>query len=83
MKVYPGGVDVVRGWVSWLRVQMYNVGVVGDHILVSVPSHVLLRGRNRSSLSGVDVILNEKFEFLEFHFMLILKRLEAGWEKDF
>ena len=61
---------------------MYNVGVVGDHILVSVPSHVLLRGRNRSSLSGVDLILNKKLKFLEFHFMLILGRLEAGCGKD-
>ena len=75
---YPGSVDVIRKWVSCLTVQIDNVGVEGDHVLISVPSHVLLRGCNKSCLSGVDVIFNKSLKFRIFQFMLILEILEAG-----
>ena len=79
---YPWSIDVFRKWVSWLPVQIHNVGVKGDHVLISVPFQVFIRRGNKCCLFGVDVVLNKILNFLKFLLMLVLERLK-GRKEDF
>ena len=72
-KVYPGCVDVSRRWVSGVRLEIDNIGVERDHVMISVPSQVLIRLGNIFCLLRVDVVLNECLKFLVFPFVFILE----------